>query len=646
MFHKVRGVFFVSSIVLIGSLVISSCKSEQKGKEVHVASNVGLETNAEEDSIEIINGTFLGNEQRNYYGDSIGNDLDEIWKLHLGTGITNLADGPVEWSGAGWTGQPLVVREHDEKFLLLGCYDHHLKKIDAATGELVWQYEYDDVLKGTGSIWDNQNAETLEERLVILQGSRLGNQNTLSAPEVYSYRGISYASGEELWRMNSKKSSSYSRDVDASAITIGDTAYIGLENGSFISFGPGKSHLKPIGTTNYFEPSIFQELDLYEKEDIWKHGGNLVTEASPAKIDNHIYIASGSGHVYGYNLDSKAIDWVFDIGSDLDGSPVVTSDGCLLITVEKQYISGRGGVFKLDPSKDPEDCVEWYFPTGDRDFADWKGGVIGSVAINDSYNNSGKFPFMAVFTGIDGAMYVVDHKNNEVGKTCLGPNEERSYPMPKLLEKRKIGPSISTPIFVQNKIVAAGYHGLYLFELNEEGVITLEVKKNGVFEASPVADRGKIYIASRNGYLYCLGSEKEEVISSVPNKGKKKKPFSKRSNASTVKDKSNPKSDISSKSKPKDQPETKKSLVQDSELTPSLKDGRFYIVAGAFGVKQNAENEVVRYRKMGINAFTTRAPNEMNYVIVGSADSKVEITSLKTELKKSYEVDGWVYEKK
>jgi outer membrane protein assembly factor BamB len=464
----------------------------------------------------------------------------------------------------------------------------------------------------------------------------LGNQNSISAPFVYSYRGVSYATGQELWRMNSKKSSSYSRDVDASAITVGDTAYIGLENGSFISFGPGRKHLKPIGATEFYEPDIFQELPLYKEEDVWKHGGNLVTEASPARINDHIYIASGSGHVFGYNLKSKEIDWVFTIGADLDGSPVVTSDGCLLVTVEKQYISGKGGVFKLDPSKSPENCVVWYFPTEDREFASWSGGVIGSVAVNDAYN-AGKYPDLAVFTGIDGSMYIVNHTNLEEIKTCTGPNGEKIYPMPKLLDKRNIGPSISTPIFVQNKIVAAGYHGLNLYTIDENGKIISELRRPGVFEASPVADNGKVYIASRNGYLYCLGSENSNSPTTEQKSEKDKE---------KVDVKPKPKNQLKSKKEAtKKRSELKSTPIPSGDLTKSLQNGRFYLVAGAYGVKSNAINEVKRLRGVGINAFMAPAPNGMHYVIVGEADSESSLNAIRSSLKNKHGDVGWVYRK-
>ena len=604
---------------------------------------VALVSEDAEDSLEVIIGTFLGNDQRNYYGDSIGNELSEIWKLYLGSGKTNLAEGQVEWSGAGWTGQPLVVREHNKKYLLLGCYDHNLKKIDAHSGKVVWSYAYDDVIKGTGSIWQNDATETPENRLVILQGSRLGNQNSLAAKEVYSYRAVSYVTGKELWRMNSKRSRSYSRDVDASAIIMGDTAYIGLENGSFISFGPGEKHRTPIASTEFYQPDIFQELPLYSQEDVIMHGGNLVTEASPTRIDNHIYIASGSGHVYGYNLAKKEMDWVFDIGADLDGSPVVTADGCLLITVEKQYIKGRGGVFKLDPRKSPENCVLWFFPTGDRNFADWQGGVIGSVAINDSYNTKGRYPALAAFTGIDGWLYLVNHDRIDTERMALGPDNETEYPMPVLITKRNIGPSISTPIFVKNKVVAAGYHGVHLFGVDTNGKIVSSIKKNGVFEASPVADKGRIYIASRNGYLYCLGTDS---VKDEPEQGWV-------AEASTKQENTDKKINV----KPKVQPQKPTKAVKTKHkartketsnvIRPkTLQAGQYYLVAGAFGVKGNAENAVKSFRSKGIKAFVAEGPNGLNYAIVGESASETKIAELKLVLRDTHEVDAWVYRKK
>jgi len=71
-----------------------------------------------------------------------------------------------------------------------------------------------------------------------MQGSRFGYWNDKNDKYIPSFRAISYITGKELWRMNSKKTECYSRDVDGSPIVINDTAYLCLENGLFTIFNP------------------------------------------------------------------------------------------------------------------------------------------------------------------------------------------------------------------------------------------------------------------------------------------------------------------------------------------------------------------------------------------------------------------------
>ncbi len=62
--------------------------------------------NEAEDSLKIIIGTFMGNEQRNYYGQKPPSALQVHWKYYLGKGKTVISRklGEREWAGAGWTG--------------------------------------------------------------------------------------------------------------------------------------------------------------------------------------------------------------------------------------------------------------------------------------------------------------------------------------------------------------------------------------------------------------------------------------------------------------------------------------------------------------------------------------------------------------
>ncbi len=449
----------------------------------------------------IINPTFLGNWQRNYYGDEAPDNLDIHWTCLLGTGETRVGANLVKWSGAGWTGQPLMIRKDDELFIIQGAYDHNLKKIRVSDGKVIAQYQYDDVIKGTASIWAKYDENNNLEDFYILQGSRKGLQYGLNAPLVPSYREVAFSDMSVKWQLNSIKLRSYSRDVDASALILNDTAYIGLENGLFIVFDPDptKAQMKD----GLLQPLIYDVDTLFYPQDANIHGGNLVTESSPSYLNGHIYVTAGSGHVFAYNLKTKSIDWVFDTGSDMDGSPVVTDDSCIIITIEKQYISGQGGVMKLNPSLPPDEAVVWYFPTKNKNFASWLGGVIGSASITDFYFDN---LHLAAFVGIDSTLYVIKHDEIDNTKTVFGPMKLHKYPTPKLVFKYQTGPSISTPIIVGNKLIAATYNGVYLFEFDNDLNFKLLAHQNlGSFEATPFVWNKKIYVAGRDGNLYCFG---------------------------------------------------------------------------------------------------------------------------------------------
>ncbi|MBE2256048.1 MAG: PQQ-binding-like beta-propeller repeat protein [Ignavibacteria bacterium] len=432
---------------------------------------------------EIIIKTFLGNDQRNYYGENPSSALNVKWKKYLGWGRTGFSDK--KWYGAGWTGQPLLTSEYDTLYLYQGSFDHNIKKINAETGELIWEYDMNDIIKGTGSIYVNPLSKN-EIPLSIIQGSRRGEGNSLSSESCYSLRSVSLATGKEEWRYNVTYSGSRSRDVDASPLVINDKIFAALENGLMAILNP--SELLSENKFNF--PTEITTIELFEKKN--KFGRNIV-EASPVLLNNVIYIPSENGNIYGIEVSSKQIIFNYRIGSDLDGTPSVTNDSCLLVAVEKQHIPGYGGVLKLNLS-DTVNTEEWFFPVKNRNFEDWAGGVIGSVS---TLNNH------CVFTSIEGTLYLVDHTKFS-GETVLSPDMKKKLRTPVLLDKKYIGPSISTPIIIDNKIVACTYTGIYLFEITFDYKLNLLDKFITGFESTPICFNGKIYVASRDGNLYCF----------------------------------------------------------------------------------------------------------------------------------------------
>ena len=130
--------------------------------------------------------TFLGNSSRRFYGiGPVPEQLRVIWKADIGSGKTSgtaSSKGPVTWAGTGWTGQPTLVRDKGKLYLLIGGFDHGLRKIDAATGKTVWRYEFPDVIKGTNTVWIDKASPDAAGRIKVVCGSRRGLGVNLYSP--------------------------------------------------------------------------------------------------------------------------------------------------------------------------------------------------------------------------------------------------------------------------------------------------------------------------------------------------------------------------------------------------------------------------------------------------------------------------------
>ncbi|MHB1340871.1 MAG: outer membrane protein assembly factor BamB family protein [Coriobacteriia bacterium] len=480
--------------------------------------------------------TFLGNESRRFYGvGPVPEDLQIIWKHAIGGGLTGgtarsaettpppgVPKGMVKWHGTGWTGQPALVREKGKLYLLVGGFDHNLVKIDAATGKELWAYAYDDVIKGSPTVFEDPAAPGDPSRYVVMVGSRRGFPRGISAADIAPLRAVSYATGEELWRLPVPHTRSYSRDADGSGFVMDGVAYVGVESGNMYRLDP----FSTVSWQGHRSPKVLSEALLLGDGRASSHGGNLVLESSPALLGDRVYVASGSGHVYGMNRDTLKVEWDYFIGSDMDGTIAVTSDGFLIVPVEKQYIKGKGGLLKLDPAKKPADALVWFFPTGDRAFADWQGGVIGSPSVNDEAPGAATRPALAACTGIDGKLYIVS-QDTLAAETVPGPNLEKGLPTPVAVFSDDIGGAISTPIMVDDYVIAAGYGATVsvyritytpgatgpgmVLKTRSGDPVSVSIKRverfagGGSYESTPIVWQGRIYIGSRDGSLYCLG---------------------------------------------------------------------------------------------------------------------------------------------
>ena len=476
-------------------------------------------------------GTFLGNYGRRYYGQGPApRHLDVLWKVKLGGALSSgkYAGDPVDqYNGSGWTGQANIVVDGGKTYVVASSYDYKLRKIDAATGKVLWTYAFDDIIKSSPSVFLNPNPTGPDDRYIVVAGSRRGYPKKIDDPTVAPVRAVTFGSGRELWRLPAPRTANYSRDCDGSGFFYDGVFYIGVESGWFYALDP----LKTQPWLRWNEPAVLHQTLLLGDKRNANHGDDLALEASASALGRNLYIASGSGHVYGMRRSDLKVVWDYFVGTDLDGTPVPTKKGLLLQGVEKQYVKGKGGMLAVDPGKPPDKATVWFFPTGNRKVGDWAGGVVGSAAVNDSYNPGGKYPALCAFNAIDGYLYVIS-QDVLSDQTVEGPMLQKGWKSPVQVARVWDGGAISTPIIVGDTLVSAAYdQRVHLYDIvytpaqqgdpgalpsaSHDGsfwTVTLKERAQffagGGFESTPTLWDGRVYVGCRDGWFYCLGDKK------------------------------------------------------------------------------------------------------------------------------------------
>ena len=186
--------------------------------------------------------TFLGDETRRLYG--LGpppKRLNLIWKTHHRQRHDLAASARARTSRGRAPAGPASRRScatRASSTCSAGGFDHNLHKIELATGKVVWEYAFDDIIKSSPTVIENP--QPASARRQVPRAGRLAARLSvrLHRPGLAPYRAVSFGTGKELWRLPVPLTASYSRDVDGSGFFLNGRMYSGVESGWFYKLDP------------------------------------------------------------------------------------------------------------------------------------------------------------------------------------------------------------------------------------------------------------------------------------------------------------------------------------------------------------------------------------------------------------------------
>ena len=271
-------------------------------------------------------GAFRGNNYRNSatYGTAAitSESLSEVWSYH-----TTTLEGS-NWSGSGWTGQPLIVQWDTETKKIMNLYDYKKAKenlvevVYATLDGHIYFYDLDDGSYTRDPINMQMNfkgAGALDPRGYPLLYVGGGIYQDNKAPRMYVVSLITgeilytHGNGDGFARRNWSAFDS-SPLVDASS----DTLIWPGENGVLYTIKLNTSYDKEAGTisvdpdypvkTRYTSPTSKKRYYGYE--------------SSASVVDHWLYVSENSGMFYCVDLNTMELVWAQDTKDDSNSSPI------------------------------------------------------------------------------------------------------------------------------------------------------------------------------------------------------------------------------------------------------------------------------------------------------------------------------------
>ncbi len=285
--------------------------------------------------------------------------FDEAWSIKTGSLKKTVSKG--NWTGSGWTGQPLIVRWNEATKQAMNIYDSKKKKTDLTEviyptmdGNIYFLDLEDGTatrdkislgfpIKGTGSLYPDGTP-----LYVVGAGDDMGDDSArLFFVDLLQGKVIYEFGYDDAFALREDNGKFCAFDSSALFDPQTDTLIQPGENGILYTM---KLNTKYDGRTLSIDPSEVVKWR-YTNDRVTNGARWLGIESSAVIYDHYWYASTNSGELLCIDLNTMELVWTQDVSDDSNGSPVLdvdTSDGTAYI-----YISAS-----LHWTKDKKDSGE------------------------------------------------------------------------------------------------------------------------------------------------------------------------------------------------------------------------------------------------------------------------------------------------
>lgn len=399
------------------------------------------------------------------------------------------------WYGTGWTGQPLVYeREDGITELIFGAYDKKIHFLNADTGEEVrTSFDMGDIIKGTATLDPDGYP-------LLYTGSR--------DPR---FRIIAMDGDEphEVWSLHARSvEGMWNDDWDSNPVVIGDMLYEGGENSWWFAIKLNRGYDANGNVT--VDPEVVFEMPAWSDELFDLLGRQQSIEMSTAIFEDKAYFATSAGRVVGVDISdiengNAEVFFDFWMGDDTDSTITIDADGYIYVVAHADHektnntaarrVREVGQLVKLDTSVPVDDPLTTLDP------------VVWSVEIPAARGqDTGAWATPALHP--DGILYVPTDSGN-----LLAVDTETGI----VVWEDDIGVNAwSSPAIVDDALVIAvdcfsnENSGLRAYDISDpRNPIEMWQKPldtSGCIESTTAVWDGKMYVGSRDGFMYAFGS--------------------------------------------------------------------------------------------------------------------------------------------